>query len=66
MHQQVNAYLSVSCQVFLSLWIGLLCSAERMAYSEEKFFLVLQACLGNKPHARESFILADDIISVCV
>lgn len=60
MHQpavfQVITDLSVSCQVFLSLWIGLLCSADRMAYSEEKFFLVLQACFGNKPHTHVSHL----------
>lgn len=36
--------LSVSCHVFLSRWMGLLCRADTMAYSEEKFFLARHSC----------------------
>lgn len=38
------ADLSVSCHVFLSRWMGLLCRADTMAYSEEKFFLARHSC----------------------
>lgn len=36
--------LSVSCHVFLSRWMGLLCRADTTAYSEEKFFLARHSC----------------------
>lgn len=39
----VLTHRSVSCHVLLSLWMGLLCNADTIAYRDEKFFLILHA-----------------------